>query len=134
MINTNTIIKDLEEENKKLKNKIKVLQSKVKTYEADIEEVIVNAIEATAELLDEGFSEMRRDKPKQKHIKAFFKLFPTQANEQITQYLMAHTPKTYWDLFNAGTWVLSHGMNRKSWSTSHLESSLFKTVNTWAKA
>ena len=36
VINTNTIIKDLEEENKKLKNKIKVLQSKVKTYEADI--------------------------------------------------------------------------------------------------
>ena len=39
VINTNTIIKDLEEENKKLKNKRKVLQSKVKTYEADIEEV-----------------------------------------------------------------------------------------------
>ena len=37
VINSNTIIKDLEEENKKLKNKIKVLQSKVKTYEADIE-------------------------------------------------------------------------------------------------
>ena len=36
VINTNTIIKDLEEENKKLKSKIKVLQSKVKTYEADI--------------------------------------------------------------------------------------------------
>jgi|9_EtaG_2_1085328.scaffolds.fasta_scaffold33862_3 hypothetical protein len=43
VINSNTIIKDLEEENKKLKNKlkfftyrIKVLQSKVKTYEADI--------------------------------------------------------------------------------------------------
>ena len=37
VINSNTIIKDLEEENKKLKSKIKVLQSKVKTYEADIE-------------------------------------------------------------------------------------------------
>ena len=36
VINTNTIIKDLEEENKKLKSKIKILQSKVKTYEADI--------------------------------------------------------------------------------------------------
>ena len=36
VINTNTIIRDLEEENKKLKNKIKILQSKVKTYEADI--------------------------------------------------------------------------------------------------
>ena len=39
VINSNTIIKDLEEENKKLKSKIKILQSKVKTYEADIEEV-----------------------------------------------------------------------------------------------
>ena len=36
VINSNTIIRDLEEENKKLKNKIKVLQSKVKTYEQDI--------------------------------------------------------------------------------------------------
>ena len=36
VINSNTIIKDLEEENKKLKNKIKVLASKVKTYEQDI--------------------------------------------------------------------------------------------------
>tara|TARA_A100001515_G_C4537990_1_gene199179 strand:- start:422 stop:610 length:189 start_codon:yes stop_codon:yes gene_type:complete len=36
VINSNTIIRDLEEENKKLKSKIKVLQSKVKTYEQDI--------------------------------------------------------------------------------------------------
>ena len=36
VINSNTIIKDLEEENKKLKSKIKVLASKVKTYEQDI--------------------------------------------------------------------------------------------------
>ena len=36
VINSNTIIRDLEEENKKLKTKIKVLQSKVNTYEADI--------------------------------------------------------------------------------------------------
>ena len=36
VINSNTIIRDLEEENKKLKSKIKILQSKVKTYEADI--------------------------------------------------------------------------------------------------
>ena len=48
VINSNTIIKDLEEENKKLKNKlkfftyrIKVLKSKVKTYEADINNVFL---------------------------------------------------------------------------------------------
>ena len=44
VINTNTIIKDLEEENKKLKNKIKVLKSKVKTYEADIEADIKDSL------------------------------------------------------------------------------------------
>ena len=44
VINTNTIIKDLEEENKKLKNKIKVLASKVKTYEADIEADIKDSL------------------------------------------------------------------------------------------
>ena len=40
VINSNTIIKDLEEENKKLKSKIKVLQSKVNTYEQDINKSI----------------------------------------------------------------------------------------------
>ena len=44
VINSNTIIKDLEEENKKLKNKIKVLASKVKTYEADIEADIKDSL------------------------------------------------------------------------------------------
>ena len=40
VINSNTIIRDLEEENKKLKSKIKVLQSKVNTYEQDINKSI----------------------------------------------------------------------------------------------
>ena len=44
VINSNTIIRDLEEENKKLKSKIKVLQSKVKTYEQDIEEDIKDGL------------------------------------------------------------------------------------------
>ena len=47
VINSNTIIKDLEEENKKLKSKIKILQSKVKTYEADIEAVNKEKLRST---------------------------------------------------------------------------------------
>ena len=100
----------------------------------NIEEVIVDAIEATAELLDKGFNEMRRDKPKQKHIKAFFKLFPTQANEQITQYLMAHTPKTYWDLLNAATWVATHSLDRNRESTHKMESMIYPKITKWAIA
>ena len=60
VINTNTIIKDLEEENKKLKNKIKVLHSKVKTYEADINKKynipIVKTDEAVNEIMDDMLS------------------------------------------------------------------------------
>ena len=47
VINSNTIIKDLEEGNKKLKSKIKILQSKVKTYEADIEAVNKEKLRST---------------------------------------------------------------------------------------
>ena len=47
VINSNTIIRDLEEENKKLKSKIKILQSKVKTYEADIEAVNKEKLRST---------------------------------------------------------------------------------------
>ena len=60
VINSNTIIRDLEEENKKLKNKIKVLQSKVKTYEADINKKynipIVKTDEAVNEIMDDMLS------------------------------------------------------------------------------
>ena len=62
------------------------------------------------------------------------KIFPVQSNEQLTQYLIANKPKTYWDLYNAGTWLLSHAMNRKAWNTTKIENNLFNTVSNWAKS
>tara|TARA_R110002020_G_scaffold181370_3_gene376275 strand:+ start:12416 stop:13189 length:774 start_codon:yes stop_codon:yes gene_type:complete len=100
----------------------------------DIEDMINESVKRITELLNNGFDIMSSNKPTQKHIKGLFKIFPTQANEQLTQYLIANKPKTFWDLYNAGTWLLSHGMNRQAWSTTKLEGSLFKTVNNWARA
>tara|TARA_Y100000593_G_scaffold47442_2_gene89926 strand:- start:6064 stop:6825 length:762 start_codon:yes stop_codon:yes gene_type:complete len=100
----------------------------------DIEGMIDESVEKITELLNSGYDRMSSNKPSQKHIIGLFKIFPTQANEQLTQYLIANKPKTFWDLYNAGTWLLSHGMNRNAWSTSKIESNLFKTVNSWAKA
>ena len=100
----------------------------------DIEKMIHTSIEDIASLLQKGFDLMANKEVLQKHIKGLFKIFPTQANEQLAQYLMANKPKTYWDLYNAGTWLLTHGMNRRSWSTTKIETALFKTVNNWAKA
>ena len=100
----------------------------------DIEDMINDSVKKITELLNSGYDLMSTNKPTQKHIKELFKIFPTQANEQLTQYLIANKPKTFWDLYNAGTWLLSHGMNRNAWSSNWLEGTLFKTVNNWARA
>ena len=64
----------------------------------------------------------------------FLKLFPLQANEIVTQRLIADRPNTYWELLNVGTNVLSHHMNRTAESTHNLESMLYNKVKTWANA
>ena len=59
-------------------------------------------------------------------------MFPVQANEIVTQRLIADKPKTFWDLFNVGTNVLTHHMNRSSEATHTLENSIYKAVKGWA--
>ena len=100
----------------------------------NVEDMINDSVKRITSILTEGYDTMSSGKPNQKHIKGLFKIFPTQANEQLTQYLISNKPKTFWDLYNAGTWLLSHAMNRKTWSTNQIENNLFKTVNQWAKA
>jgi hypothetical protein len=59
-------------------------------------------------------------------------MFPIQANEVITQRLIADKPKTFWDLFNVGTNVLSHNMNRNLESTHQIENNLYPSIKKWA--
>ena len=53
------------------------------------------------------------------------KLFPTTVMDSLVQYMMAHPPKTYWDLLNAATSVASHNMHRKNEATHKLESQIY---------
>ena len=69
---------------------------------------------------------------KDKHIINFLKMFPIQANEMVTQALIANRPKSFWDLFNVGTNVLSHHMNRNAQSTHGVEGKLYPTIKKWA--
>ena len=55
-----------------------------------------------------------------------------QANQIVTMALIANKPKTFWDLFNVGTSVLSHNMNRNAESTHNIETSLYNTMKKWA--
>ena len=100
----------------------------------DIESVIKQTIEKTKLIFKDEFPILKDNKISQKDIVSFLKLFPLQANEIVTQRLIADKPKTYWDLFNVGTNVLTHNMNRNTESTHNIESSLYNTVKKWALA
>ena len=69
---------------------------------------------------------------KDRHLVNFLKLFPIQANQMVTQALIANRPKSFWDLFNVGTSVLTHHMNRTSEATHSIENHLYPTLKKWA--
>jgi hypothetical protein len=98
----------------------------------DFESVIVQTIENTKHLLKEEFPVLQETKFKDKHVIDFLSMFPLQTNELVTQSLIANSPKSFWDLFNVGTNVLSHHMNRTSQSTHSIERKLYPTVKKWA--
>ena len=98
-----------------------------------LEEIIIDTIDKTKYAFKEEFPTLIETKIREKHIINFIKMFPIQANEVITQMLIAKSPKTFWDLFNVGTNVLTHKMNRNAESTHSLESSLYPTIKDWTK-
>jgi hypothetical protein len=62
------------------------------------------------------------------------KLFPLTSSEYITQKLIESKPQNLWDLFNVGTNVATHGLNRTMESTHKLESKLYNAVKRMALA
>ena len=83
-------------------------------------------------LFKEEFPVLQGTNFKDKHVIEFLSMFPIKANEMVTQALIANKPKTFWDLFNVGTNVLSHHMNRSSQSTHSIEGRLYPAVKKWA--
>ena len=98
----------------------------------DIESVIRETIEKTKLIFTDEFPILQENKISEKHIVKFLKMFPMHANEIVTMALIANKPKTFWDLFNVGTNVLSHNMNRSAESTHNSETSLYNTMKKWA--
>jgi len=96
-----------------------------------LEQSIVDTIEKTKYMFEDEFPILIETKIKEKHIMNLIKMFPIQANTIITQRLMLDKPKTFWDLFNVGTNVLTHNMNRNSESTHQIENSLYPTIKKW---
>ena len=98
----------------------------------DIEPVIDETIKKTKIIFKDEFPILIDNDIKERHIVKFIELFPLQANQVVTQRLIVDRPKTFWDLFNVGTNVLTHHMTRNSESTHTLENSLYGTMKKWA--
>jgi len=97
-----------------------------------LEQSIIDTIEKTKYMFEDEFPTLIDTQIKEKHIVGLIKMFPIKANQIITQRLIVDKPKTFWDLFNVGTNVLTHSMNRNSESTHQVESSLYPTIKKWA--
>ena len=98
----------------------------------DLEGIIESTIENTKYLFDEELPTFINKQITERNIMDFIKMFPIQANEIVTQRLIADKPKTFWDLFNVGTNVLTHHMKRDSESTHSIEGRLYPAIKTWA--
>jgi len=98
----------------------------------DLEGIIESTIENTKYLFDKELPALIDNKINESHIVKFLKMFPIQANTIVTQRLIADRPKTFWDLFNVGTNVLTHHMQRDSESTHSIEGRLYPAIKKWA--
>ena len=105
-----------------------------KLQNGHIGNLVQETIDNMETVLNIEFPKLISSKVKQKDIVKILQRFPTTQIEHMSNYLAANKPETYWDLFNAATWVLSHVSNRNHETTHKLESEMFQVIKKMAKA
>lgn len=98
----------------------------------NLEELIVDTIEKTSNVFKQDFGILKDTKVSQSHVKKMIEMIPTNVMDGFVQYLCANKPHTYWDLFNAATWVNTHYMNRNNTTTHKFEHQIYPTISKWA--
>jgi len=93
-----------------------------------IEESIQSTILATKDVLINSLPLLKETNLKNAHIKKVISMLPTYAMESLTQYLIAHNPRNYWDLLNALTYIATHHMSRDRMATLKLENEIYPTI------
>jgi len=99
----------------------------------NLDSVIDDTMNKTKLIFKDEFPILMDTQIKENHIVKFLEMFPIQTNEMVTQRLIADKPKSFWDLFNVGTNVLSHHMNRDRLATHNIEGRLYPAIKKWAE-
>ena len=93
-----------------------------------IDEMIHTTIMATKDVLVNSLPLLKETNIRKAHIKKVISMLPTYAMESLTQYLIAHNPKNYWDLLNALTYIATHHMQRDRGATLKLENEIYPSI------
>ena len=93
-----------------------------------IDEMIQSTILATKDVLVTSLPLLKETNIRKAHIKKVISMLPTYAMESLTQYLIAHNPKNYWDLLNALTYIATHHMQRDRGATLKLENEIYPSI------
>lgn len=99
----------------------------------DLESMIVDTVENTSKVFEQDFTMLKDTKVNKSHVKKLIEMVPTNVMDGFVQYLCAHKPYNYWDLFNAATYVNTHHMNRNNTTTHKFEQQIYPTISKWAK-
>jgi len=103
------------------------------TKKNNFEEIISGVINSVENIFKTDFRDLIDTELNKNDIVKLIKLFPESHTESLFQYIIAHEPKTYWDLLNAATWVATHQMKRNVEATHKFESKIYSTVSNLAK-
>ena len=99
----------------------------------NIDKTIVDTITATNDILVESLPLLKETKINRSHVKKVVKMMPTYAMDALTQYLLAHSPQSYWDLLNAMTYITTHHMGRQRGATLKVENEIYPAILKMAK-
>jgi len=94
----------------------------------DISNVIEETVDKTKLVFKEEFPILAETKFQENHLIEMMKMFPDYANTLVTDKIIIEKPRTFWDLLNVGTNVLTHHMNRNLDSTHGLEQRLYPKI------
>ena len=94
----------------------------------DLDRIIEETVSNTSMVFKDEFPVLAETKFQERHLIEFIKLFPEYANTMVTDKIIIENPKTFWDLLNVGTNILTHHMNRDMDSTHNFESKLYPIV------
>ena len=98
----------------------------------NLDSVIEDTMNKTKLIFKDEFPILMDTQIKENHIVKFLEMFPIQTNEIVTQRLIADKPKSFWDLFNVGTNVLTHHVNRDVQAVHNVENQLYPKIKRMA--